>query len=263
MRGRYVAGKTQTMRATMTVRLTATAEPDELAGAVGREVVQDDGQLQSDEHEHEAVDEEVDDRTRRRCRCSRPSGDSDARGAPPGDEPGGHGREHPADADGLGRRGTPRSGAMSERTISSVGSPVRRQAAGHEDADDDADERSPPTPTTTNDTLASSGRERAGDDRRDGDAVGDQRRRVVDQALALEDRDDPARDAEPAQDRGRRHGVGRRDDGAQGERRRPLQRRARGARRRAPTTSVVNSTSPMASRTMGRALALKSRIGVK
>ena len=66
-------------------------------------------------------------------------------------------------------------------------------------------------------------REAAADRRRDGDPVGDQRRRVVDQALPLDQGDQPARGAELARDRRRGHRVGRRDDGAEREGDRPGQ----------------------------------------
>ena len=54
-----------------------------------------------------------------------------------------------------------------------------------------------------------------GDDR---GPVGHQRRRIVDEALALEDRHDAARDAEPLEDRRRRYGIGWGDDRPEGER---------------------------------------------
>ncbi len=76
-------------------------------------------------------------------------------------------------------------------------------------------------------------RKRSGHDRRHGELVEHESGSVVHQALALEDRDDAARDVEPGQDRRRRHGVGGRDDGAEHERDGPgevrhheLQRRA-------------------------------------
>ena len=59
--------------------------------------------------------------------------------------------------------------------------------------------------------------EQPGDRGCDGEAVGDQRRRVVQQALALEDRDDPLRGSDAPEDRGRRDRIGRGDDGTQGE----------------------------------------------
>ena len=55
----------------------------------------------------------------------------------------------------------------------------------------------------------------------DGDAVGDDARRVVDQALALQDRDNAAGDAEALGDRGRGDGVGGGDDRPEDEGRRP------------------------------------------
>ena len=65
------------------------------------------------------------------------------------------------------------------------------------------------------------GRERAGHDRRDGNAVQHETRAVVHEALALDDQHELARDTEAAGDRGRGDRVGRRDDGAEDEGRRP------------------------------------------
>ena len=62
------------------------------------------------------------------------------------------------------------------------------------------------------------GAEAAGEHGRDRDLVGDQRGRVVDQRLALDDRHDAARDAEAPGDRGRGDGVGGGDDRAEHER---------------------------------------------
>ena len=66
-------------------------------------------------------------------------------------------------------------------------------------------------------------REGPGRHRDDGDAVEHERGRVVDEALALDDRDDAPRRAQPPGDRGGGNRVGRRDDGPQHERRRPRQ----------------------------------------
>ncbi len=66
-----------------------------------------------------------------------------------------------------------------------------------------------------------------------GRPVRHQRRAVVDEALALDDRRHVPRHAEAPGDRGRRERIGRRDDGAERERRRPRQpsdRRVRGHR---------------------------------
>ena len=59
---------------------------------------------------------------------------------------------------------------------------------------------------------------RRGCDRR---TQGDESRGVVEQRLALEDGDDPSRQADPAGDRGGGDGVRRGDDGADGDRDRP------------------------------------------
>ena len=74
--------------------------------------------------------------------------------------------------------------------------------------------------------------------------VGGQRGRVVEQALAAEQRHDPARQPEPPADRRRRHRVGRRDDRAEGQRRRERQLRARCCTRR----SRPRTSSPAAGR---------------
>ena len=113
-------------------------------------------------------------------------------------------------------------GASSDTTISSVGSPVRRQTAVT------IQPRRTPTaipPKTDDDERHArvERRERAEDDGRDGDAVEDEGRGVVDQALALQDRDDPAGHAQAAQHGRRRDGVRRGHDRPQRERRRPLE----------------------------------------
>ena len=76
----------------------------------------------------------------------------------------------------------------------------------------------PPTTLSTNDVAQSEeGAADRGDDRR-GRRRG---RAVVDEALALDDRDDSTRHAEPLHDRRRRDRVGGGDDGAEHERGRP------------------------------------------
>ena len=64
----------------------------------------------------------------------------------------------------------------------------------------------------------------------DGEAVNQQCARVVQQALAFEDRQDAMRRPQLAEHRGCGDGVGRRDDGAQRNRRRPRHRRHERAR---------------------------------
>ena len=92
------------------------------------------------------------------------------------------------------------------------------------------------------------------DDRLDGQAEQHQRGGVVDQALALDEVDDPPGRAEPGEDAGRRHRVGRRDDGAEHQ---PLgQAEARDHERAATaaTANAVASTSPTDSSAIGVAL---------
>ena len=55
----------------------------------------------------------------------------------------------------------------------------------------------------------------------DGEAVRDERRAVVDQALSLDDRDEPSWHPEAPRDGCRGDGIGRRDDGAEHEGRAP------------------------------------------
>ena len=68
-------------------------------------------------------------------------------------------------------------------------------------------------------------REAARENRRDGEAIRDEGGRVVDQALALDQRCEPAWDAEPCCDRIRRDGVGGRDERAEHEADRPREAR--------------------------------------
>ena len=86
----------------------------------------------------------------------------------------------------------------------------------------------------------------------------DERGAVVDEALALDDRERAARHAEPATDRRRRERIGRRDDRAEDERRRPTEGRSRSARPTA-TETVVAATSPTASSEIGRRFRRSSR----
>ena len=94
--------------------------------------------------------------------------------------------------------------------------------------------------------------------RRDGGAQRDQRGRVVEQRLALQDRDDPPRQADPAPDRGRRDGVRRRDDGADRERSAPRSGPAAAQCTTTPTPSGREHHQPDRSSRIGRRLALKS-----
>ena len=108
----------------------------------------------------------------------------------------------------------------------------------------------PPTTVQTKSPAACGERERAGDDRSDGELEEDERGAVVDEALALDDRDRATRHAEPARDRRRGDRVGRRDDRAEHECRRPTRGRSRSGsdRDRRPSS---RSTSPIASSEIG------------
>ena len=120
----------------------------------------------------------------------------------------------------------------------------------------------PPAAPATKSPLASSEREAAADGGGHRDAVGDERGRVVDQALALDDVDDPPRHAEPAQDRRGGDRVGGGDDRAERERRRPrdaVDQRVRDDRDR----DLVASTRPIACIVIGRRLARRSRRSAK
>ena len=79
----------------------------------------------------------------------------------------------------------------------------------HDESDEDAAERHKYEARERPDHGNGRGR-RSRADRR---PVDRERGRVIEEALALEDADDPARDREPLRYRGRRHRVGRRDDG--------------------------------------------------
>ena len=94
-------------------------------------------------------------------------------------------------------------------------------------------------------------RERPGHDRGDRDAVEHEARAVVDQALALDDRHELARHAQPARDRRRRDRVGGRDDRAEHEGARPGQPSI-SAWATTATPTVVTTTSPTASIPIGR-----------
>ena len=94
-------------------------------------------------------------------------------------------------------------------------------------------------------------------------AVGDERGRVVDQALALDQRDEPSRQPEPRRDRGRRDGVGGRDDRADHEADRPGEAAEMAKWQTAATVTIVASTSPTESKESGRSVRRRSRSDVK
>ena len=109
-----------------------------------------------------------------------------------------------------------------------------------------------PTTTTTHERHRSARQREAPEDcRHDREAVDDQRRPVVEQPFAVEDRHDPARHAEALENRGGGDRVGRRDDRAQDERAGPAETGAIHSTVTA-TATVLTMTSPTASRAIGR-----------
>ena len=125
------------MRATMTVRLTARPRPRSSAGGVLVEAREDRRQLQADEHEHEALIG-THDVLQTPLPISRPSGERTRAARRPVMSPAVDRREDAATpSSSAGRKAA--IGAMSETTISSIGSPVARDAPVTT-ADDDADE---------------------------------------------------------------------------------------------------------------------------
>ena len=123
------------------------------------------------------------------------------------------------DAERLGRqvgevRRDQRDRDLRRRVVQRLAQPGDDVADG--DADRDADDR------VEDEAPARLGqREAPGDRGRDRELVGDERRRVVDQRLALDDRHVAPRGADPRGDRRRRDGIGGRHDGAQHEGRLP------------------------------------------
>ena len=131
-------------------------------------------------------------------------------------QPGGDRRDHPGGAEPLGRE------------EGGVGRQERDRHLHRRVFDADSNLCDHPPDGHTDDTTAHEGdrerrdrrgrRERAAGGRGDGDAVDRQRRRVVQQTLAFEDRHDLPRQSEPRRDRGGGDRVRRRDDGAQRDR---------------------------------------------
>ena len=101
-------------------------------------------------------------------------------------------------------------------------------------------------------------REQAGCDRGDREAVEDQSGGIVGETFALEHDEQPARQAELADDGERRDRVGRRHDGAEHEAERPAACRARNAPPPRPR-QLVKITQPNASSVIGRRLKRNSR----
>ena len=95
-------------------------------------------------------------------------------------------------------------------------------------ADDDADDD--PTDRGDDEPRQRFGEDEAGADGDHGGPIGDQRRRIVEQCLAFDERPDDPRRPEPAEDRRGRQRVGRPDDRPERECGRPTQTRDQGVR---------------------------------
>ena len=193
---------------------------EQLGPRVLREAVEDDRELQADEHEEQRVgdeDEDLPDRGAREARLHL----KDARGVPAEIEAGAHRGEDARDAGRLSRQ-------VGEVAREQRDRDRRRRARDpadrlrHQVADDETDD----DPRDDPDHEARAGleeAERPGEHGRDRELVGDERGRVVDEALPLDDRHDAPRDAHLPRDRCRRERIGRRQDRAEDERRGPGQ----------------------------------------
>jgi hypothetical protein len=194
------------------------AVPDQLRQAVRAEPVQDIRQLEPHQHEDEALEKELNHGPGPLGLHPR-GGAGEARSPTAEVEAHGHRRQHARQPKLVGgdvgqERREQRDGVLDDRKGRAA--PDLSDQPAHAQADDHAAragdqelERRP------------GGGEGAGHHRRHADAVRHQRCGVVDQSLALEQRDHVARRAQAAEDRDGGHGVRRRDDGAEHEGGRP------------------------------------------
>ena len=174
--------------------------------------------LQPGEQEDESLDD-VDDQVPEEDALQPRRRADEERALPAHIEPGGDGREHAGAAEilrhpigGIGRD-------QGQHDLDPrIGRPAAQPEAQPADADavgdfaDDDDDEGP---------GGLERRERAGDDGGDGEAIEDQRGRVVGEAFAFENDEQAPRNVERPRQRQRRDHVGRRDDGAEQEAHRP------------------------------------------
>ena len=182
------------------------------------QLVEDHRQLKPDQHEEQRVQDEHDDLphgvTLDACPCRRELGRMRAHVDADGD-----GREHCRRVDQLGRdvgevRAEQGDRDLERRVVEPATHLPDDPADGEADGDagnDAVDELEPCVPDG----------EAAAHDGDDRESIGDQCGSVVDEALAFDDRDQPARNPEPARDRCRGNRIGRGDDGPQHERSAP------------------------------------------
>jgi hypothetical protein len=228
IRGRYVAGKTHSAHHDHG-QAHRRAVQQELPGREPAKAVQDHRQLEPDQDKRQPG-EQKDDHVPHGP-ALQPRGGGHDRGAEPADvDPGGHRRQHP---------GEERLAPEPEQLVpDEVGHLLRRQVRRErrEQGDDDLDRRvverreglddDPPHRQADGDAPDGHHHElqarppdgKGGPGRHAGrDPVSHDARRVVDEALALEQRDDPARHPEPLRDGGRGYGVGGGDDSPEHE----------------------------------------------
>jgi hypothetical protein len=178
----------------------------ELAGAVGVETIRDHGQLEPDQDEEGRVEEEDEDLPQ--SKALEPSlGRSDLRGHPAEIDAGSDRREHArepelvrGDEGGVG--GEQRDRQFGRRVVEPP--PDLRDHEPHGEPD-----RDPAGRCAEKLEPRVERREASADCGGYGDPVGDEGRRVVHEALALHEVDDPAWRAEPAHDRRGSYGIGR------------------------------------------------------
>jgi hypothetical protein len=194
-------------------------DPDQLPERLVLEPIEDQRELQSDQHEQQRVEQEGQDRPHRVARHPLPCA-GDLGRAPADVDADRHGREHARRAHALGRhvgrvaredRDRDLHGRVVEPLADLRDHPPDREADG--DPAGRAEHELQPGLRQ---------RERAAD-RADRHAVDHQRSAVVDQALALDDRVQAAREPEPPADLDRGQRVRRRDDRPEREGRRPRQ----------------------------------------
>ena len=172
--------------------------------------------LQPDEEEHRVLEQELDGGPVAALHHPRRRRLDDVRLVAE-QQPGDHHRQHPRGVDLLGDEV---HGERAQQRHGRVGDDVVDVPAelGEQDRRDDARRRTPPTADSRKSPATSSSGDGA-DDRGDRRAQAHDRGRVVDEALALQDRHDPPRHADPAGDRGGRDRVRRGDHGAERQRR--------------------------------------------
>ena len=184
----------------------ADRPPEQVGRGVGVELVEDSGQLQADQREEDRVERERDDLPRRLAHQPH-LGRRQLGCVPAHVDPHRHCRDHGRDADQLSRDVGEIAREQGNRHL--CGREVEPPShLAHDPADGEADRHAAEDVEHERHSRLPE-RERAADRCDDRDAVRDERGPVVDEALALDDRDDPPRHAEAMHDRRRRDRVGR------------------------------------------------------